>query len=221
MVVLMVWVGLGCSMTTNAQPFETLYSFGNGPANPRGNLTPGPDGNFYGTTTAGGQYGNGAVFRVSTNGNLMTLASFGSSLTDGTAPYAGLTLGADGNFYGTTIAGGTNQLGGVNTTGTIFRVTTNGTLTIVASFNGSNGSYPECKLTIGPNGSFYGTTAYGGVSNAGTVFQATTNGVLTMLASFRGTNGTMPQAGLTLGLDGNFYGTTSYGGLGNSEPYSR
>ena len=215
LVVLLVWVGLGCSMTTGAQPFETVYSFGNGPANPRGNLTPGPDGNFYGTAS-GGQYGGGTVFRVSTNGNLMTLANFGSSFfTDGTGPFAGLTLGADGNFYGTTIAGGTNQLSGTNNTGTIFRVTTNGTLTTVVSFTGFNGSYPECKLIIGPNGSFYGTTAYGGTSNAGTVFQATTNGILTTLASFSGTNGAMPQAGLTLGLDGNFYGTTTYGGISN------
>ena len=159
MVVLMVWVvGLGCSLTTGAQPFETVYSFGNGPANPRDNLTLGPDGNFYGTAS-GGQYGGGTVFRVSTNGNLMTLASFGSFLKDGSGPFAGLTLGADGNFYGTTISGGTNQVSGTNNTGTIFRVTTNGTLTTVASFTGFNGSYPECQLTIGPNGSFYGTTA--------------------------------------------------------------
>ena len=215
MVVLWVWIGLGCAMTTSAQPFETVCALGNGPANPRGNLTLGPDGNFYGTTASGGQYGDGTVFRVTTNGNLMTLASFGSFLRDGTWPYAGLTLGADGNFYGTTIAGGTNQLSGTNNTGTIFRVTTNGTLTTVTSFTGFNGSYPECQLIIGPNGSFYGTTAYGGASNAGTVFLVTTNGILTTLASFSGTNGAMPQAGLTLGLDGNFYGTTTYGGSSN------
>ncbi len=203
------------TLRTEAQPFTTIYSFGNGPANPRGNLTLGPDGNFYGTTAAGGQYGDGAIFRVSTNGDLITLASFGSFLRDGTWPYAGLTLGADGNFYGTTLAGGTNQISGTNNTGTIFRVTTNGTLTTVASFTGFNGSYPECQLIIGSNGNFYGTTAYGGASNFGTVFQVTTNGILTTLASFSGTNGAMPQAGLTLGLDGNFYGTTTYGGISN------
>ena len=59
MVVLWVWIGLGCAMTTSAQPFETVCAFGNGPANPRGNLTLGPDGNFYGTTASGGQYGDG------------------------------------------------------------------------------------------------------------------------------------------------------------------
>jgi len=216
MVGLMFLTLLSGALTSGAQPFTTLYSFGTGPANPRANLTPGPGGFFYGTAATGGQYGDGAVFRVSTNGNLMTLASFGSFLKDGTWPYAGLTPGADGNFYGTTIAGGTNQISGTNNTGTIFRVTTNGTLTTVASFAGLNGSYPECKLTIGPNGSFYGTTAYGGISNVGTVFQATTNGIITTLASFQGTNGAMPQAGLTLALDGNFYGTTTYGGISNA-----
>jgi uncharacterized repeat protein (TIGR01451 family) len=215
LVVLMVWVGLGGASTTSAQPFETIYSFGSGPANPSGNLTLGPDGSFYGTTAAGGQYGDGTVFRVTTAGNLMTLVSFGSTLNSGTFPSAGLTLGADGNLYGTTTAGGTNRVSGTNNTGTIFRLSTNGTLTTLVNFTGINGSYPECQLTIGPNGSFYGTTAYGGTSNLGTVFQVTTNGVLTTLASFGSTNGAMPQAGLTLGLDGNFYGTTSYGGISN------
>ena len=211
----MVWAGLGCALTTSAQPFDIISSFGNAPANPRGNLTLGPDGYFYGTTAFGGQYGEGAVFRVTTNGNLMALASFGSFLKDGNWPFAGLTLGPDGNFYGTTATGGTNQISGTNNTGTIFRLTTNGALATVASFTGFNGSYPECQLIIGLNGNFYGTTAYGGVSNVGTVFQVTTNGVLTTLASFSGTNGAMPQAGLTLGLDGNFYGTTTYGGISN------
>lgn len=212
---LMVCVGLSCALTTSAQPFEIIYSFGNAPANPRGNLTLGPDGNFYGTTASGGQYGEGAVFRVTTNGDLMTLVSFGSFLRDATWPFAGLTLGADGNFYGTTATGGTNQISGTNNTGTIFRVTTNGTLTPLVSFTGFNGSYPECELITGPNGNFYGTTAYGGISNVGTVFQVTTNGVLTTLASFSVTNGAMPQSGLVLGLDGNFYGTTTYGGISN------
>jgi uncharacterized repeat protein (TIGR01451 family) len=213
---LLVLAALAGVLKADAQPVTTIYSFAKGPTNPRGNLTLGPDGNFYGTTGSGGQYGNGTVFRVTTNGVITTLASF-DGYSYGSGPYAGLTLGADGNFYGTAIAGGTNMLsGGANNTGTIFRVTTNGTLTTVVNFTGANGSHPQCRLTIGQDGSFYGTTAYGGASNNGTVFRVTTNGVLTTLASFAGTNGAMPEAGLTLGLDGSFYGTTVSGGGTNN-----
>ena len=213
--VLLVWFALVGVPNTDAQPFTTLFSFGKGPANPRGNLALGPDGNFYGTTYGGGQNYDGTAFRVTPGGTLTTLASFGGYLI-GSWPYAGLALGADGNFYGTTIAGGTNSISGTNNTGTIFRMTTNGTLTTLVSFTGFNGSYPAGQLVIGPDGSFYGTTAYGGISNNGTVFRVTTNGVLTTLASFTGTNGATPMAGLTLGLDGSFYGTTVSGGGTNN-----
>jgi uncharacterized repeat protein (TIGR03803 family) len=84
-------------------------------ANPIGSLTLGPDGNFYGTTAAGGSFGDGTVFRVPTNGPITTLVNFNSPI-NGSDPQAGLTLGPDGNFYGTTAGGG---IGG---TGTIFRL---------------------------------------------------------------------------------------------------
>jgi uncharacterized repeat protein (TIGR03803 family) len=97
----------------------------------------------------------------------------------------------------------------------VFKVTTNGTLTTLVSFNGTNGT-ASAALTLGNDGNFYGTTSKGGSSNGGTVFKMTTNGTLTTLVSFNGTNGTYPQAdaGLTLGNDGNFYGTTATGGSG-------
>ena len=86
-------------------------------------------------------------------------------------------------------------------------MTTNGTLTTLASFNYANGAYPQAGLVQGADGNFYGTTEDGGYGN-GTVFRMTTNGTLTTLLSFRGTNGVSPQAGLVQGADGNFYGTT-------------
>jgi uncharacterized repeat protein (TIGR03803 family) len=96
----------------------------------------------------------------------------------------------------------------------VFKVTTNGVLTTLASFTGGNGAFPEAGLTQGSDGNFYGTTYWGGSGGVGTVFKVTTNGALTTLVSFTSDNGANPQAGLTLGSDGHFYGTTSGGGSG-------
>jgi uncharacterized repeat protein (TIGR03803 family) len=104
--------------------------------------------------------------------------------------------------------------------GTVFKVTTNGTLTILVSFNYANGAYPDAGLTLGNDGNFYGTTGEGGSNGYGTVFKVTTNGTLTTLGGFNFTSGWDPEAALTLGSDGNFYGTTYQGGITNSAyPY--
>jgi uncharacterized repeat protein (TIGR03803 family) len=76
-------------------------------------------------------------------------------------------LGNDGNFYGLTGGGGGND------DGTIFRITTNGVLTTLVSFNGTNGGGACGVLTLGNDGNFYGTTFEGGSSNLGTVFKLT------------------------------------------------
>jgi len=198
-----------------AQTIKTLCSFnGTNGANPYAALTLGNDGNFYGTTYYGGitnstyTNGMGTVFKVTTNGTLTTLVSF-MNFANGVNPTATLTLGTDGNFYGTTYYGGSGY------DGTVFKVTTNGTLITLVSFNGRNGAFPYAGLTLGNNGNFYGTTYEGGTYGDGTVFKVTTNGTLTVLVIFCGSsgyNGALPQAALTLGNDGNFYGTTESGG---------
>jgi len=99
-----------------------------------------------------------------------------------------------------------------NPLGTVFRVTTNGVLTTLVSFNNTNGSSPADGLTAGQDGNFYGTTANGGSHLSGTVFRITPGGVVTTLVSFNGTNGASPQGGLVQDNDGNLYGTTAFGG---------
>jgi uncharacterized repeat protein (TIGR03803 family) len=201
-------------VTTNGA-LTTLISFGgtNGGV-PYAGLTVGNDGNYYGTTMEGGDFQHGTVFKITTNGIFTTLFSF--NVTNGTSPYGGLTLGNDGNFYGTTYTGGSCLWCNF---GTVFQVTTNGTLTSLHSFEITiNGINPLAGLTPGCDGNFYGTTVYGGtvtsgvVSGNGTIFSVTTNGTLTKLFSFTYTNGSNPRIGMTLGNDGNLYGTTGSGG---------
>ena len=123
------------------------------------------------------------------------------TLPNGVQPQGGLILGPDGNFYGTTRDGGSNNLG------TVFRMTPNGVLTSLFAFNGTNGSAPRAGLALGKDGNFYGTTTLGGSSFFGTVFRFSTNGTLRTLASFDGTNGGNPQCQLVMDSSGNFYGT--------------
>jgi uncharacterized repeat protein (TIGR03803 family) len=126
--------------------------------------------------------------------------------TNGAFPYAGLTQGKDGNFYGTTSFGGSG--GG----GTVFQMTPLGSLSNLVLFNGTNGASPRAGLIQVSNGNFYGTTYNGGSNSAGTVFQLTTNDTLTTLVTLGNTNGAYPLGGLIQGRDGSFYGTTAIGG---------
>ena len=137
--------------------------------------------------------------------NLVLFSGVGG-VFPGAVPHGGLALGADGNFYGTTSQGGSNNLG------TVFRLTPGGDFTSIFSFNGTNGANPNAVLTLAKNGILYGTTYAGGVSNWGTVFLITTNGSFTNLFSFTGTNGANPGAALVADGTGNFFGTAEYGG---------
>ncbi len=198
----------------------TLYSFAGSPSDgeyPLAGLVQGDDGNFYGTTEMGGSiscgdngcFGNGTVFRISPSGTYTTLWFFTGYPSDGANPYAGLVQGSDGNFYGTT------RLGGTNNNGMVFRITPSGSCTNLYSFTGppDDGALPQAALVQGSDGNFYGTTIYAGFYGAGIVFRITPEGNYTNLYSFGGppTDGYQPIAGLVQGSDGNFYGTTPAG----------
>src|SRR4051812_47567426 len=113
-----------------------------------------------------------------------------------------LVEGPDGNFYGTTTRGG--PLG----SGSIFRVTPSGILTILISDQAN----PAAGLVVGNDGLLYGMAGAGGPFGWGTFFRMTTGAGLTNFAVLDGTNGGNPQFGLVLGGDGNFYGASAEGG---------
>jgi uncharacterized repeat protein (TIGR03803 family) len=232
-------------MSTNGE-LTTLYSFGavtNGfiypldGAYPSAGLVQGRDGNFYGTTSQGGEShadsvgrGYGTVFTITTNGALTTIHDFGTvfdaaespSPVDGGNPATSLMQGSDGNFYGTTSPMVVGRGDGTLLPGTVFQMTPAGVLTTLVTFSVWTAS---SGLVEGSDGNFYGTTEFGGNNGIyggyGTVFQVTPTGVLTILVLFNGSNGANPQAGLVQGSDGNLYGTTTYiGGLtGDATPW--
>jgi uncharacterized repeat protein (TIGR03803 family) len=185
---------------------------------PYAGLTLGNDGNFYGTTTLGGappQYDAGVVFKITPSGGYTLLYQFcqHSGCADGFDPITNLTLASDGNFYGTTLGGGTNNLGN------IFRISPSGNFTNLYSFNQSSGVGPN-GLIQASDGNLYGTTNQGGANGNGTFFRATLSGSVTVLYNFCSqpscTDGALPLAALLQGTDGNFYGTTDVGGTGAS-----
>jgi uncharacterized repeat protein (TIGR03803 family) len=221
----------GCGTVFKITPngvLTTIYSFCSQTGCPDGQfpfggIVLGPDGNFYGTTAGGGNascwIGCGTVFRITPGGTLTTLHTFSGN--DGSNPYAGLMLAADGNLYGVSSAGGTRQQNGYG--GTVFKVTPNGVLTTLYNFCSLSycfdGSNPVGTLVQGADGDFYGTTEFGGdlpcpvyEVGCGTTFKVSPGGALTTLHAFNGNDGADLLSGLALGDDGNFYGTAAQGG---------
>jgi MYXO-CTERM domain-containing protein len=237
---------------TPSGSFTSLHGFTTTDgANPAAPLIQGADGRFYGTTSFGGANGAGIVFAIDSAGNLGTLHTFNLN-SDGGDPVSGLTLGADGNFYGasssvfysmtpsggftplhtfsnanegygvtgTLVAGadgnfyGMTQQSGSGSVGSIFRVTPNGSLSVLHSFTGADGGLPTGGLIAGYDGNFYGTSQGFNATTGGTVFRISPSGAFTNLHQFPSMPGGGPQAGLVLGGDGYLYGTTTGGGDG-------
>jgi uncharacterized protein (TIGR03437 family) len=233
---------------TPSGSFTTLYNFldmsGDYGINPNAGLVQATDGNFYGTTSAGGYHAdNGTVFKFALDGTSTTLHSF--EVSDGFNPTS-LIQATDGNFYGTTARGGAGSCPGdaavgiVGGCGTIFKITPDGALTTLYSFGVAtaasgtpvDGASPSGPLIQGSDGNFYGTTPTGGIAGCqdnlnvvfaangcGTIFKITPAGNLTTLHSFGATptDGANPVAGLIQATDGNFYGTSAAGGTGGCQ----
>jgi uncharacterized repeat protein (TIGR03803 family) len=190
----------------------TLATFtGADGAYPSGSLIEDAGGNLFGTTQGGGANGLGVVFELAAgSGTNTTLASFDG--TSGANPTCGLVEDGSGNLFGTTNNGGANGLG------VVFEVAAGtGTITALASFDGTNGATPFAGLVADSSGNLFGTAFFGGANNDGTVFELQArSSTITPLASFDGANGANPYGGLLDDSGGNLFGTAQTGGATNN-----
>ncbi len=182
----------------------TIHDFTSGEGRPQCSLILATDGFLYGCGR-GGANAKGVVYRVDpASGAYTELHSFDQS--DGSLPSAALLQASDDRLYGTTFAGGANNLG------TVFRVDTSGTnFTSLHSFSGTDGSGPSVELVEASDGTLYGVTTAGGATDQGVAFTVAA-GVYNVLHSFTGVDGASPAGGLLESPAGTFYGTATQGG---------
>ena len=182
------------SAVTAFAQYTDIHDFGDGQPQPPGILAQGRDGCLYGS--------NGLTLFKICGTTYVTLYRFDIRVWGNYPELGGLTLGTDGNFYGTTESGGTFG------DGTIFKVTPSGVLTVLYNFNGGSDYCPCAKPKAPPiqgaDGNFYGTTTYG----TRRAYKITPSGTFTALSSLPGPS----FAPLFQARDGNFYGTTFVGG---------
>ena len=192
--------------------YSLLYSFQCSPDGgvPYNGLIRDSSGDLYGTTYTQGEYGYGAVFKVTSSGTESVLHSFAGPPSDGSYPQFGsLTLDGAGNVYGVTPFGG--EFG----YGTVFKVTAKGTESVLYNFTGgSDGREPYGGLARDSNGNLYGTTVDGGTYGYGVVFKLTPGGTESVLHNFdlSTTDGAYPLGNFIRDSSGNLYSTTYEGG---------
>jgi uncharacterized repeat protein (TIGR03803 family) len=202
--------GKGVVFKLNTSGTETvLYSFtgGNDGGEPLAGLIRDSAGNFYGTTFSGGSSGDGVVFKLSKSGSESVLHSFAGGSSDGAHPWGGLIQDSKGNFYGTTSGGGASNWG------TVFKLSKDGTETVLHTFAGgeSDGEFPMyTSLVMDGKGNLYGITEQGGPDNRGLVYKLSPSGKFTLLHGFLGgtTDGCFPYGTPAMDAKGNLYGTT-------------
>lgn len=203
--------GVGVVFKLDTSNHESVLHTFAGPdgAVPHGSLVLDSFGNLYGTTSSGGAFDLGTVFKIDTSGTESVLHSFAGN-PDGARPYAGLAMDSSGNLYGTTEHGGSSGFG------TIFKIDTVGSESVVHSFTGGSkdGADPKARLTLDTAGNLYGTTLNGGSDGYGTVFELDATSTETVLYNFTGaSDGGNPFGSVTLGTDGTLYGTATSGGI--------
>jgi uncharacterized repeat protein (TIGR03803 family) len=201
--------------------FRVLHHFTSGPndgAQPEGQLVD-VDGTFYGTTQHGGKYFHGTVYRITHDGRLTIVYSFGAHAGDGGYPVSSL-LYYQGTLFGTTMQGGfgTNKRG-EGGFGTVFSLTPGGHEAVLHAFGkGEDGLAPTQGL-IEYNGVLYGVTPDGGkyylthccgLAFGGTVFSISPNGSdYHILYNFGKDDGNaVSPAGKLSVLGGILYGTS-------------
>jgi uncharacterized repeat protein (TIGR03803 family) len=199
------------SPSGNAWKETVIYSFQGGAdgAEPTAGMIPDTAGNLYGTTAGGGTAGLGTVFELANNGEESVLHTFLGG-EDGAEPEANLVWDRKQQFlYGTTAGGGEPGLG------TVFRLASNGSESVLYAFqNGGDAEEPTADLIWGNEQRYlYGTALGGGASGLGAVFKISKSGKETVLYSFmNGGDSEQPKAGLIPGRRGKLYGTAIGGG---------
>lgn len=207
---------------TPAGIFKILHVFqgsgANEPGTPSGPLTLGADGKFYGTSQVGGNpndYNGGTVYKITPKGKVTLLYSFSNAGPQ--KPMGGVTQGADGKWYGTTMYGGTSNHG------TIFKLVKAGTISILHNFNhtADHAAFPSYSLTLATDGSFYAPSLTFNMGGYGyeSLYKITTKGVYTDLYNLEPagcsqgtTDGCYLSSPMVLHPNGNFYGTNAQGG---------
>jgi len=197
-------IGVACAATETV-----VHNFASPPkgAIPYAGVIRDSAGNFFGTTSEGGAFGWGVVYRLNAAGKETVLHSFTGG-ADGGYPYAGVVRDSAGNLYGTT------SQGGAYGAGVVYKLSASGQETVLYSFTGgADGGSPYAGVTLDSSGNLYGTTEFGGASGAGVVYKVSASGQQTVLHSFdANVDGAQPYAGVIRDSSGNLYGTTSYGG---------
>ncbi len=185
-----------------------LYSFTGGAdgANPLFSLFRDAAGNLYGTTELGGASGVGTVFELTKGGKESVLYSFTGG-ADGCYPTGGLLRDTAGNWYGTAEECGASKVG------TLFKLSKNGTFTVLHAFDGEpDGAYPAFTTPLMDKaGNLYGVTEEGGLDNSGAVYELSKNGKEKVLYSFKGgtTDGCDVFGNPLMDKGGNIYGTAN------------
>ena len=146
-----------------------------------------------------------SVIPVTASGTRLSTLKWFTGGNDGGNPNQ-LVQATNAVLYGTTKSGGAYGLGAA------FGLSTNGALSVLFSFDGTNGTTPLAPLFQASDGQLYGTTAQGGSSSDGTLFRMTLAGVPSNVHMFAGPEGANPWVGVVQGAEGNFYGAARNGG---------